>query len=421
MKNFYIEGPTKIKGEVKISGSKNSALPIIFSSLLIKNQLNIENIPKIKDIKTTLLILKKIGVKSKFNKSLFLDTKNIKPLSYPCNLITKIRASIWIISPLLINFNKLKINMPGGCNIGKRPINLHINILKLLGYKIKINKKKSIYIYNYNKKKIKNDIKIKIPKISVGATITSILLTVLKKNQITTIENIAKEPEIIDTINFLNKMGAKIKILNKKRIKILGVKNLHGGTYKIIPDRIETSTFLISSTISKSKIICYKTNPYLLKNIINKLILCGAKIKIGNDFIKLNMKNKKPKSINIYTSPYPGTPTDIQTMFTLLNILSKGNSTITETIFKNRFTHIKELKKMGAKIKKKKNKILCKGVKFLKGTNIKAKDLRSAICLTIAGCLAYGKTIIKSINHIDRGYENIEKKLINLGCKIKRI
>ncbi len=415
MNKFKIIGPSKIEGEIKISGSKNSALPILFSSLLTKEDIKIKNIPNIKDIDITLKLFKKIGVLIKKKKPLILNNQNIKNINLPYKLINKIRASIWLIGPMLIKFKKVKIYTPGGCNIGKRPINLHLYGLKKLGAKIKL-KNNFIKIKIKNKKLIPNT--IKLPQVSVGATITIIIVATLISG-ITTIKNSAIEPEIIDTINFLNTLGANIKHKNNTII-ISGVKKLHGGIYKIIPDRIETGTYLIGSLISKGKIICYNTNPNLLRYVLKKLKVSGAEIKTGNDFIKLNM-HKRPKAINIKTLPYPNFPTDLQPQFTVLNILAKGKSIITENIFPNRFNHVKELIKMGAKIKIKNNQIICKGIQKIFGTTIYAKDLRSAASLIIAACVAYGTTIIKDINFIYRGYENIEKKLNNLGIKIYKI
>ncbi len=416
MDKFYIYGPNKTNGEIKISGAKNSILPILFASLLIKEDIKIKNIPKIKDVKIVLKLFKKIGSKILFKKSIFINNKYINKSNITFKLIKKIRASIWFLSPIIIRLGKIKIYKPGGCNIGKRPIDLHIYVLKCLGIIIKTKQK----IISGHIKKLQNNI-IKIPKKSVGATITTILASILIKG-ITTITNISQEPEIIDTINFLNKMGAKIKIKLKNNIIIIsGVKNLKGGTYTIIPDRIETGTYLIAAAISKSKIICYNTNPNLITKITEKLIQSGANLKTGNDFISLNMYNNRPKSVNIITSPYPGFPTDMQPQFVLLNSLSKGKSEITENIFENRFQYVKELIYMGAKIKINKNKLICKGVNKLFGKKIQATDLRSTISLILAGCVAQGKTIIKNINHVDRGYEKIEKKLNKIGFNIKRI
>ncbi len=414
MKKFQILGPLKIKGNVKISGSKNSALAILFASLLTNEDIKIKNIPNIKDIYITLKLFSKIGIKIKKNKHLIINSKNIKKKYIPKKLIKKIRASIWLISPLLIKFGKIKIHIPGGCKIGSRPIDLHLYGLQKLGAKIKL---ENNYITVKIKKKLTSN-NIIFPKISVGATITTILASIFITG-VTTIKNFAQEPEILDTINFLNTLGAKI-LYSKNKIKILGVKKLHGGIYKIIPDRIETGTYLIASAISRGKIICYNTNPNLLTNVLNKLKLSGSKIKTGNDFIKLSM-SKRPYPVNIKTLPYPNFPTDLQPQFTVLNTLAKGKSIITENIFKKRFNHVNELIKMGAKIKIKNNKILCNGTKKIFGTKVNAKDLRSAASLIIAGCVAHGITTIKNIDYIYRGYENIEKKLYNLGIKIEII
>ncbi len=417
IKKFIILGPNKIEGEVKISGSKNSALPILYSCLLIKKEIIIKNIPNLKDINITLKLFKKIGIKIKREKNIIIiNAKYININYFSSNLIKKIRASIWLLAPILIRCKKIKMNTPGGCKLGYRPIDLHIYVLKHLGVKIKY--KNNIIKAKINKKLTSNVILFK--KKSVGATITSILISIFIKKKII-IKNCSKEPEIIDTINFLNKCGAKIYGKGTNTITIYGVKKLSSCKYKILPDRIETGTYLVASAISRGKIICYNTNPNILKSILYKLKLSGAKIKIKNDFIKLDMKNKRCKSVNIITNPYPYFPTDMQPQFTLLNCISKGKSLIKENIFKKRFSHIKQLKKMGANIKHINNKIICYGVKKIFGKTIIAKDLRCAITLILAGCIAYGKTTIKYINHVYRGYENIIKKFKNLKIKIKKI
>ncbi|QJC35491.1 UDP-N-acetylglucosamine 1-carboxyvinyltransferase [Enterobacteriaceae endosymbiont of Donacia proxima] len=417
MDKFLIQGPVQLKGKVSISGSKNSALPILFASLLTNELIEIKNIPKLKDIDITIKLLLTLGVKIKKGKSLTINANNLyKNYILPKKLIQSIRASIWLISPLLIRFKKIKIYLPGGCSIGQRPIDLHIKNLKKLGA--------NIYIKNeFIKASINNRFQgahIFMKKSSVGATINSILAAIYANN-ITIIENAAKEPEIEDLINFLNMIGANIKGGGTKKIIIKGVKRLTGGIYTIMPDRIETGTFLIAAAISKGQILCKNTNPKYLDILLKKLKYVGAKIQIGKDWCSLNMNNKKPKAINITTGPYPQFPTDIQPQFTLLNCIALGKSIITETIFENRFIYIYELIKMGAKIFIKDNKVFCKGVNSLYGSEIKANDLRGAISLVLAGCIAKGITIINNINYIDRGYENIENKLINLGAKIIRL
>ncbi|QJC36302.1 UDP-N-acetylglucosamine 1-carboxyvinyltransferase [Enterobacteriaceae endosymbiont of Donacia cincticornis] len=417
MDKFLIQGPVQLKGEVNISGSKNSALPILFASLLTNELIEIKNIPKLKDIDVTIKLLLTLGVKIKKGKSLIINANNLyKNYILPKKLIQSIRASIWLISPLLIRFKKIKIYLPGGCSIGRRPIDLHIKNLKKLGANIYI--KNEFIIASINNRF--QGAYIFMKKSSVGATINSILAAIYANN-ITIIENAAREPEIEDLINFLNMIGANIRGGGTKKIIIKGVKKLTGGIYTIMPDRIETGTFLIAAALSRGKVLCKNTNPKNLDILFKKLKHVGAKIKIGKDWCSLNMNNKRPKAIDIITGPYPKFPTDIQPQFTLLNCIALGKSIITETVFENRFLYIYELIKMGAKIFIKNNKVFCQGVNLLYGSEIEATDLRAAISLVLAGCIATGITIINNINYIDRGYENIENKLINLGARIIRL
>ncbi len=412
-KKFIIYGPNKLNGEIKISGSKNSSLPILFSCLLSKEEIKINNIPLLKDIYITIKIFKKLGVKVKQNKNSFIiNAKYINNTNIIFNSINKIRASIWLLATIIIRCEKIKLKIPGGCNIGKRPIDLHIYALKCLGINIKF---KNNFIIG-KIKKLKNNI-IQFKKISVGATITAILASVLIPG-ITIIKNCAQEPEIIETINFLNKIGSKIQIKNNN-IYINGVKKLTSTIYTILSDRIETGTYLIASIICKSKITCYNINLYTIKNILKKILLTGAKLKIKKDYITIDMRNKNIKPVNIITNPYPGFPTDLQPQFTLLNALSIGKSYIKENIFKERFNHIYELNKMGTKIHIIKNIIICNGIKNIIGKKINSTDLRNAATLILAGCIAYGKTTINYVNYIYRGYENIIEKFKNLGVTIK--
>ncbi len=413
---FHIYKSPPWKGDIKISGSKNAALPILFSCLLTSKTIKLKNIPKLKDIENTLKLFKKLNVKiNKKKDNLYINAKNIENNKINKKLSNSIRASIWLLSTLTIRLGKIKIYSPGGCNIGNRKIDLHINSLNKLG--ININIKNDLIKTKINK--LKGNI-INFKKISVGATINSILCAVLIKNNITTINNIAIEPEIIDTINFLKKIGAKIYWIKKKKIKILGVKELHEGTYTIISDRIETGTFLVGGLISKGNITCYNTNYKFISIIIKMFQKIGANIKTGNDFISLNIK-KKHKSINVYTNVYPGFPTDMQPQFTLLNTVANGNSIIKDNIFKKRHAHICELNKMGALLKIKNNKIYCKGIKNIKGNNVFGNDLRCTATLILAGSIALGETKIYLADNVDRGYLSIEKKLKKVGLNIKRI
>jgi len=321
-----------------------------------------------------------------------------------------------MLAPLLVRFGQAKIFLPGGCQIGSRPIDLHIKGLIKLGAKI-------ILQDNYISAAITKPLTgkhIYMEKISVGATITIISAATLSKG-ITIIENAAQEPEIIDIAKFLNNLGANIIGAGSNKILIKGVSELTGGKHRVIPDRIETGTFLIAAAISQGNIICHKTEPKHLKNVLKKLSESGAKIQSGKDWIQLNMRGKRPKSVNISTAPYPGLPTDMQAQFTLLNSISQNTGIITENIFENRFLYAPELIKMGARIKIKNNSIICKGVKNLYSKNVFSHDLRGSATLVLAGCIAVGITIVNNIYHFERGYESFSEKLNKLGANIKYI
>ena len=397
MNKLYIEGDKKLNGNVIISGSKNAALPILFMTILTEKKIKISNVPKLRDINIAIQLLKSLGAKIKYKKkNLYINTSAIKIHSPPYDLTKQIRASIWMLAPLLIRFGKAKIFLPGGCKIGARPIDLHIKGLISLGAKIIL---ENNYIYASIKKPLTGR-RIRIKKISVGATITVMSAATLAQGT-TIIENAAQEPEIIDTAKFLNTLGANIIGAGSNRILIKGVLKLIGGKHKIIPDRIETGTFLIAAAISKGYIICHDTEPKHLKNVLMKLSESGAEIKTGKDWIQLDMRGKKPKSINVSTSPYPGFPTDMQPQFALLNSISQSQGTITENIFENRFIYTSELIRMGAKIKIKNNYIICKGVPNLYSQNVFSNDLRGSATLVLAGCIARGTTTVNNIHHFE--------------------
>jgi len=416
MSQYHISGPVNLSGEIKISGSKNAALPILFMSLLVPDQIKLKNIPTLKDIEYAIKILIKLGVKVQVKKKiLYLDARTITICKVPYDLTNKIRASIWILSPLLARFGNAKISFPGGCKIGNRKIDWHILGLKKLGANIFV--KNNYIVGTVTRKLIGNVITLSI--ISVGATITIMGAATIAIGT-TIIKNAACEPEILDLANFLNKLGAKITGAGSKQIFIEGVPKLHGGSYKIMPDRIETGTFLIAAAISNGNVICYNTQPKILICLIEKLNQIGAKINIGKNWISLNMKGiNSTLPINITTAPYPGFPTDVQAIFTLLNLISHGKSKVTETIFNNRFSHILELKKMGAKAIIKRNSVFCFGVKKLHSATVFASDLRSCASLILAGCIAHGNTIVNNIHYIERGYEKFYKKLKSIGANIQ--
>ncbi|ANZ22803.1 UDP-N-acetylglucosamine 1-carboxyvinyltransferase [Buchnera aphidicola (Diuraphis noxia)] len=414
MDKFFIKGNKNLNGHVTISGSKNAALPILFMSILTKKIIKINNIPNVIDVDIVIKILKNLGAKIKQKKILYIDPSSINNFSPPYNLIKKIRASIWVLAPLLTRFGKAKIFLPGGCNIGTRPIDLHIHSLIKLGAKIHL-EDNCIYASITGRFKGKY---IFMEKISVGATITIMSAATLAQG-LTIIDNAAQEPEIVDIANFLNTLGANITGAGSKKILIKGVLKLKGGTHRIIPDRIETGTFLVAAAISKGNIVCHQTEPKHLKSVLKKLSRSGANIYIGKDWIKLDMRGKQPRSLNICTGPYPGFPTDMQTQFALLNTISKGVGSITDTIFKNRFKYVAELIKMGAKIKINENTITCYETPILSSSNVFCTDLRTAATLVLAACIAQGITIVNHTHHLIRGYESFHKKLNKLGADIK--
>ncbi|WWO96015.1 MAG: UDP-N-acetylglucosamine 1-carboxyvinyltransferase [Candidatus Dasytiphilus stammeri] len=417
MDKLYIQGGTKLQGEIYISGAKNAALPILFASLLAEEPLYIKNVPCIRDVETTIKLLTHLGVKNKrLNHIVFLDPRNITTYSAPTRLVKNMRASIWILGILLARFGRAKVALPGGCPIGNRPVDLHLSGLQELGATISLEEG---YINAVVNGRLKGS-HISMDKKSVGATLTLMCAATLAVGN-TTITNAASEPEIVDTANFLNCLGAKIIGVGGDNISITGVTRLRGGCYNIIPDRIETGTFLVGAAISRGHILCHNTKPNLLKIVLKKLRESGADIITGNNWIEINMHNKRPHAVNIHTSPYPGFPTDLQALFTLLNIIAKGTGIIKENIFENRFLHVPELIRMGACIKVENNTLISNGVNKLYGTRVKAYDLRASACLILAGCIAEGTTVIENFNHIDRGYENIQKKLEILGAKIKTL
>lgn len=326
------------------------------------------------------------------------------------------RASIWALGPLVARFGRGQVSLPGGCAIGARPVDLHITGLEQLGAEITLDE-------GYVKARVDGRLKgahIVMDKVSVGATITIMTAAVLAEGK-TIIENAAREPEIEDTANFLNTLGAKISGAGTDSITIEGVERLGGGTYQILPDRIETGTFLVAAAVSRGRVVCRNAKPDTLDAVLAKLREAGADIETGEDWISLDMHGKRPKAVTLRTAPHPGFPTDMQAQFSLLNLVADGAGMITETIFENRFMHIPELIRMGAHAEIESNTVLCHGVDKLSGAQVMATDLRASASLVLAGCIAEGTTIVDRIYHIDRGYENIEAKLQGLGAKIERL
>ncbi|MBI0027967.1 UDP-N-acetylglucosamine 1-carboxyvinyltransferase [Gilliamella sp. B14448G11] len=416
MEKFLLKGPTSLNGEVIISGAKNAALPILFAAILAEKPVELKNVPKLKDIDTTLELLSQLGVKCQRNDSVHLNAAHLNNYCAPYELVKTMRASIWALGPLVARFGQGQVSLPGGCAIGARPVDLHITGLQQLGATIVLDE-------GYVKATVDGRLKgahIVMDKVSVGATVTIMSAATLAEGK-TVIENAACEPEIVDTAKFLNMLGAKITGAGTMRIEIEGVESLGGGTHEIVSDRIETGTFLVAAAISKGKITCRKTDPNLLDAVISKLKEAGAHIEVGDDWICLDMQNKRAKAVNIHTAPHPGFPTDMQAQFSLLNMVAEGTGIIKETIFENRFMHVPELIRMGARAEIEGNTLITHGVEKLSGTQVMATDLRASASLVLAGCIAEGSTIVDRIYHIDRGYDNIEEKLRSLGANIERV
>ena len=419
MDKFLINGPCKIKGDVSISGSKNASLPILAATLLFDKPVIIENLPLVKDIDTMLNLLKSLGSKIQFlrNKKTVKISKTTKPKHFASySLVKTMRAGILVLGPLVAKYHKSITSLPGGCTIGARPVNYHLNALKKLGMKYEIKKG---YIYASSKGKLKGT-KIKFPKISVGATENSIIAACLANGN-TTLKNCAIEPEIKDLTNFLKSAGANIKWIGKRTCQIIGVNSLNQTSYSVMGDRIETGTFCVAATLAKGDLVIKNFNPNVIQTELNLLKKVGAKIKTSKN--EINIKGpKKIKSIsNIITKEYPNFPTDLQAQFMVLLCKANGRSTITESIFENRFMHVAELRRLGAKIIVKDNKATIEGKTEFLGAELMSSDLRASVALVLAAIVAKGQSTINRIYHLDRGYEKIEKKLNKIGAKIKRV
>ncbi len=416
MDKIVIYGGKKLNGEVKISGAKNSALPILFATLLTDDKCKIKNVPILADIKTTVDFLNFIGKKT-VRKGNIVNCEKSSKLNHiaPYDLVRKMRASVLVMGPLLARLGKVDVSLPGGCSIGARPIDIHLDAFKKMGATIEL---KEGYIKIFTKGRLKGtDIEFRFA--SVGATENVLLASVLAKGT-TRIINAAKEPEIQDLADVLVKMGAKISGAGTRIITIEGVDRLHGFDHDVIPDRIEAATYMIAALMTKGEIKLTKVNPKHLELVIDKLIEAGADIKIKGDTLTVKWK-KEIKPINIKTEVYPGFPTDVQAQWMALMSLAKGNSIIEETVFENRFLHVCELQRLGANLKIQGRQVSIHGVKELSGAPVMVSDLRAGAALVLAGLCAKGRTEISRIYHLDRGYETLEKKFRKLGANIKRI
>ncbi len=416
MQKLEVLGAKRLKGHVDISGSKNASLPILAATLLSEGKIILKNLPKVKDIETMISLLKSLGSKIKFDKKkLIIDNKKQGKKFASYKLVKTMRAGILVLGPLLAKFGNAKVSLPGGCAIGTRPVDIHLSALSQLGVKYKIIQG---YVHAHAPNGLKGS-KIKFSKISVGATENLIIAASFAKGT-TILKNCAIEPEIKDLVQFLLKIGCKIKWIAKRTLKIEGVKEIKDASYTIMFDRIEAGTYLIAAAITGGILKIKKVLPSILSTEIKTLRKIGSKIYIKKNEIKI-IGQKRIKKINIKTSPYPGFPTDLQAQIMVLLCKANGKSLIKEDIFENRFMHVAELNRMGAQISISGNKALIKGNISFNSAELMATDLRASVSLILAAMSAKGKSVITRIYHLDRGYENIEKKLKKVGAKIKRI
>lgn len=417
MDAFKIIGGQPLHGEVTISGAKNAALPILMSALLSETPVTFSNVPKLNDIETTVKLLSQFGAKCQWvnESSLVIDASNIDHCRASYELVKTMRASILVLGPLLARFGHAEVSLPGGCAIGARPVNLHIHGLKLMGADIDV---ENGYIVARNAGRLKGAT-IFMDTVSVTGT-ENLMMAAALADGVTIIENAAREPEIVDLANCLNSMGAIILGAGTDTLTITGVEKLQGESYSVMPDRIETGTFLVAAAVTQGKVKCLNTDPKALDAVLSKLQEAGASITTGDDWIELEMTSR-PKAVNIRTAPHPAFPTDMQAQFVALNVIAEGTATTTETIFENRFMHVPELQRMGAKISLEGNTAISTGVEQLNGAQVMATDLRASASLVIAGLIATTETQVDRIYHIDRGYQKIEDKLQALGANITRI
>jgi len=416
MQKLEVFGTSKLKGKIDISGSKNASLPILAASLLSNKKIYLKNLPKVKDIETMIYLLQSLGSKIKYNrKNLVIDNSKQKRKYASYSLVKTMRAGILVLGPLLAKFRTAKVSLPGGCAIGSRPVDIHLKALSKLGVKYKIIQG---YVHATAPKGLIGS-KIKFPKISVGAT-ENLIIAASLANGTTTLTNCAIEPEIRDLVNFLVKLGCNIKWTGERSLKILGVTKLNQITYSVMFDRIEAGTYLIAAAITEGNLLIKNIVPSVIKNEINILRKIGAKVIVKNEDVQIIGK-KIIKSTNIKTAPYPGFPTDLQAQIMVLLCKAKNKSLIREDIFENRFMHVAELNRMGAQILIDGNKAIIRGNINFAPAELMATDLRASVCLILAALCAKGKSIINRIYHLDRGYQDIERKLRKVGAKIKRV
>lgn len=417
MNKLIIRGGIPLSGEVRVAGSKNAVLPILAGTLLADSAVVIRNVPHLHDVTTTMELLGRMGVQLTIGEkmSIEIDPTTLQNTFAPYELVKTMRASILVLGPLLARYGEAEVSLPGGCAIGARPVDIHLSGLEAMGAEI-------IVEQGYIKAKCARlkGARIVMDQVTVTGTENLMMAASLAKGT-TILENAAREPEVVDLADFINAMGGKIQNAGTDMITIEGVENLSGCDYSVLPDRIETGTYLVAAAITGGKVLIKHTDPRLLDAVLAKLEEAGAIIDSGDTWIELDMEGKKPQSVNIRTAPYPGFPTDMQAQFCALNAIAEGTGSVTETVFENRFMHIQEIIRLGANVNLQGNTVIIKGVRELNGAPVMATDLRASASLILAGLVAKGETVVDRIYHIDRGYDHIEEKLARLGAQIQRV
>jgi UDP-N-acetylglucosamine 1-carboxyvinyltransferase len=417
MEKLLIQAGPPLQGEVRISGAKNAVLPILAGTLLGQTPSRIGNVPHLLDVTTTMRLLGQMGAELTVNEKLTVevDPRPINNTKAPYDLVKTMRASILVLGPLVARFGEAEVSLPGGCAIGARPVNLHVDGLRAMGAEVLVEEG---YI-KVQSTRLKGA-KILMDLVSVTGT-ENLMMAAALADGVTTIENAAREPEVVDLANYLIKMGARIKGAGTNTLTIEGVETLQGCDYNVLPDRIETGTFLIAAAITGGHVRVRDTDARLMEVVLSKLQEAGAEIQVEEGVIELNMHGQRPRSVDVHTSPYPGFPTDMQAQFMALNTVAKGTGTIVESVFENRYMHVQEMQRMGANIRLEGSTAIIKGVASTQGAPVMATDLRASASLIIMGLVAKGETLVDRIYHIDRGYERIEEKLSQLGAQIGRI
>ena len=417
MDRLEIVGGSALSGEVRISGAKNAALPILTASLLAEGPLILENVPHLNDVTTTVKLLRRIGVEVTFHDGVRLevDSSGVSHFEAPYELVKTMRASVLVLGPLLSRYGRADVSLPGGCAIGARPVNLHVTGLRAMGAEISIDNG-----YIRARADRLRGARLVLDSVTVTGTENLMMAAVLARGE-SVIENAAREPEVEDLADALKKMGALIEGAGTDTIRVQGVDALQGVSHSVLPDRIESGTYLVAGAITGGRVRINHTRPAHLDAVLKKLMKAGASIEAGKDWIQLDMGGQRPRAVDVRTAPYPGFPTDMQAQFCALNSIACGTGTIRETIFENRFQHAPELQRMGADLIVKGNTAISRGVKRLEGAPVMATDLRASASLVLAGLAAKGATVVDRIYHVDRGYECIEEKLSQLGAEIRRL